>query len=494
MTTIRSIRRYATPLGAAGLALLLLGTGCASEPQIPAQSNILLITIDTLRADHLSAYGYPRATSPVLDQLAAEGVRFDRPAVQWPKTGPSFASIFTSTYPKDNGIVRQIGIPVPDEFAMLAEQLKAAGYTTAAVVSNGALGTEFNFHQGFDHYVQTWKVEGVEGDPNTATIVTNEALALAEKLEPEGPFFLWVHYLDPHFPYTPPPEYSDLFQGDEHFDTSEQINVDYTKPKRQMASIGYEKVLDGREDLAFYKARYDAEIRYTDTEIGRLLESLRGSGHLDRTIIAVTADHGESLGEHYYYFDHGRFSFQTCLRVPLIVNYPGVIEPRVDYQPVQLLDLAPTLLEFAGVELGEGGSWMQGSSFSDRLLGGDPAAGDDQPEPRLAFSEAGYAQNDNWQKVVQDDKYKLVLVRGKHLRRWFGADEGDQWIMYDLDEDPGETTNIARDLPNDARRLQEALVAWMNAEPFDVGAQSTGEQGEMDEETRKQLEALGYLD
>ncbi len=485
-------RRLSTLRSVALLGFASLLPGCAADdPPMPERSHLLLITIDTLRADHLSSYGYPRLTSPVLDQLAAEGVRFDRPAVQWPKTGPSFASIFSSTYPKDNGIVRQVGIPVPDEFAMLAEQLKTRGFATAAVVSNGALGTDFNFDQGFDHYVQTWKVDGVEGDPNRASIVTDEALRAASRLDPEEPFFLWVHYLDPHFPYTPPPEYSDLFQDDEHFDPTVQIDVDYTKKTRQMAAIGYEKVLDGREDLAFYEARYDAEIRYADAEIGRLLDSLRASGHLETTLIAVTADHGESLGEHYYYFDHGKFSFQTCLRVPLILHYPGVIEPGVDTEPVQLIDLAPTLLEFAGADLPEG-TWQQGTSFADRLIGGGTE--DELVPPRLAFSEAGYALNDNWQKVVQDERYKLILVRGRHLRRWFGSPEGDQWILYDLDEDPGETTNLARELPNDSRRLQKALVEWMNAEPFDVGAQSAGEQGEMDEETRKQLEALGYLD
>ena len=119
--------------------------------------NILLVTVDTLRADHLSAWGYERATSPSIDRLASEGVRFDLAQTQWPKTGPSFTSIFTSTYPKDNGIVRQIGIPVPCSFTLLAEALQRAGYGTHAVVANGAVGREFYFDQGFETFLESWK-------------------------------------------------------------------------------------------------------------------------------------------------------------------------------------------------------------------------------------------------------------------------------------------------------------------------------------------------
>jgi hypothetical protein len=132
--------RLGINLKGCGIAVLLTAislAGCAREPEnpYPAGSNILLLTVDTLRADHLSSYGYPRRTSPVLDRLASEGVRFEQPAVQWPKTGPSFASIFTSTYPKDNGIVRRVGMPLPHEFLMLAEMLQRHGYTTHAVVA-----------------------------------------------------------------------------------------------------------------------------------------------------------------------------------------------------------------------------------------------------------------------------------------------------------------------------------------------------------------------
>ena len=467
-------------------SVLLVGCS-APDPreQLPPQSNVLLITIDTLRADHLSAYGYPRETSPTLDRLAAEGIRFDRPAVQWPKTGPSFASIFTSTYGKDNGIVRRIGIPLPDEYTMLAEVLSDRGFDTAAVVANGAVASEFNFNQGFNTYVMTWKIEGVEGDPNRAERVTDEALALAENLE--EPFFLWVHYLDPHHPYSPPEGFADRFVGDEYYDPSIKINIDWSSRRRQMAGIGRELVLEGSDELDFYKARYDEEILYTDFGDRPVARGTRRQRLLDQTLIAVTSDHGESLGDHHYYFDHGRFSFQTCLRVPFILHYPGVLEPRVDYEPAQLLDLSPTILEFAGLEL-EQGAWAQGKSMVPRLFRAEDG---DAPE-RLAFSEAGYGMNGNWQRIVQDDRYKLILIRATADQRWFDA-KGEKWVLYDLVEDPDETTNLVRDLPEDSRRLQKALVSWLNAEKFPMGASAEMVEGEMDAETRKQLEALGYL-
>ena len=246
-------------LPAVTVVALISFSACASPDEIPIGSNILLITIDTLRADHLSSYGYERTTSPVIDKLAAEGIRFDQASVQWPKTGPSFASIFTATYPKNNGIVRKVGIPLPQEFRMLAEELKANGYGTHAVVANGAVSADFFFDQGFDTYVESWRVEEEDGiDPTGAEAINRRVLEVLPEIDRDKPFFLWVHYLDPHFPYTPPGEWSDLFQDDEYFDPSEKLLIDRTKNKIDMVKIGASQILDERDDRAFYVARYDA--------------------------------------------------------------------------------------------------------------------------------------------------------------------------------------------------------------------------------------------
>ena len=453
--------------------------------------NILLVTVDTLRADHLSAWGYKRATSPNIDRLASEGVRFDQAQTQWPKTGPSFTSIFTSTYPKDNGIVRQIGIPVPCTFTMLAEALQRAGYSTHAVVANGAVGREFYFDQGFDTFLESWKLPppGDEADPNGAENVTRLALAAAAKMDPAKPYFLWVHYLDPHAPYIPPVAFQSRFQNDEHFDGSFEIPVS-NKHKQELAGIGKGQVLNGDKRLAFYVARYDAEISYVDQEIGRLLAEMGQQKRLDDTLTAFTSDHGESLGEHGYYFNHGRFGFQTCLHVPLILHWPGRLKPAVDEAPVQLLHLAPTLLAAAGVDLPEG-RWKQGQSLWPRIANPpdtESAAG------ILSFSEAGTSSNRSWIRIVRNQRFVLQFAPHKLEQNWISG-EARPWALFDLANDPGETKNVVDLHPAEVERLQEAIGKWWRAPTYDCATDTAtcDDTREVDKETTELLKSLGYL-
>lgn len=477
--------------------MLLLLAACVGEEtvpqevQLPKRSNVLLVTVDTLRADHLSSYGYPRQTSPVLDRLASEGLRFDQAAVQWPKTGPSFASMLTATYPKDNGIVRRIGIPLAPELRLLAEELKAEGYNTHAVVANGAVGSEFNFDQGFDTYQETWKLEdaGNLQDQNRAEVVNRLAQGVIQTLNPERPFFLWLHYLDPHFPYVPPAEARDRFQNDAWFEGDVPLPVNETRSGGQMRAIGRDQVLDGRRDLGFYLARYDAEIAYVDDQIGKLLHTMTAAGLMKSTLTVVTSDHGESLGEHQYYFDHGRFGFQTCLRVPLILHYPSVLPAGVDRDPVELIHLMPTLLEAAGVELVDG-RWMSGRSLTRRLFGGTQS----EDGELWAFSEAGYATKRRWQKIVRGPRYKLVFAPYRPDQKWI-AGAGTEVALYDLSVDPGEEVNLAAQHGEVVSRMQGVLSDWWQApNPLEaVEKPDTDKLGEMDDKTREQLEALGYL-
>jgi arylsulfatase A-like enzyme len=450
--------------------------------------NLLLITVDTLRADHLSAWGYPRPTSPRIDRLGAEGARFAAAQVQWPKTGPSFASMFTSTYPKDNGNVRQIGIPLPCEFTTLAERLQRSGYQTRAIVANGALAREFNFDQGFDRYLEAWQEPHPEGgDPIRAENVTRLAIATAEELDRARPWFLWVHYIDPHFPYEAPKPWRGRFQDDEIFERDLRRIRLLDKHSNQMGGIGRRQTVGHQDRLAFYVARYDAEIAYTDEQIGVLLDRLGQDGLLAETLTALTSDHGESLGEHNYYFDHGRFAFQTCLHVPFILHWPGRIEPRVEREPVELLDLAPTLLEAARL-LEPGAGWAQGSSLWPVLRG----------EARPAspvFSEGGTATRGNWIKTAREGRFQLHHTRMGAEQRWIGG-PGVDLVLYDLEADPGETVNVAAMHPEVTERLKRQLWNWWNEPRFDTRTDDQIECGagrEVESDTTEQLRALGYL-
>jgi arylsulfatase A-like enzyme len=482
-------------------------------PRPPSRPNILLITVDTLRADHLSAWGYARATSPRIDRLAAEGLRFSAAQAQWPKTGPSFTSMLSSTYPKDNGVVRQIGIPVPCSYTMLAEALKRSGYSTHAVVANGAVGREFYFDQGFDSFLETWKLPPPNSDlppsdrkrrpneardamlraaenladPNGAENVTRLALATAGRLDPAKPWFLWVHYLDPHFPYQPAAAFRDRFQGDEHFDGATLVPIS-SRHVQELAAIGKKQVLDGEERLGFYVARYDAEISYVDSEIGKLQDGLAGLKLLENTLTAFTSDHGESLGEHGYYFNHGRFAFQTCLHVPLILHWPGQIAASTDDHAVELIHLAPTLLEAAAVVLANG-EWAQGRSLWPRITGSEPATA-----ATISYSEGGTATNRAWIKVARDGRFSLHYAPLEVQQRWI-AEAGNEFSLFDLSNDPLETKNVAKQFPEDTERLKRAVSKWWNSDrfPCETDGETCGDRREVDQQTTEQLKALGYL-
>jgi arylsulfatase A-like enzyme len=260
-----------------------------------------------------------------------------------------------------------------------------------------------------------------------------------------------------------------------------------------MVGVGRGQLIDGERRLGFYVARYDAEIAYADAEIGRLLAGLRESGRLDDTVTAFTSDHGESLGEHEYYFNHGRFAFETCLHVPLVVHWPGRLAPRVDSAPVALVDLAPTLLDLAGIPL-EDGRWAQGASLRARLDPPAAAATGTPPAPAPIFAEGGTASQRKWLKAVRDGRWKFLHAPLEGEQRWI-AGRGRDFVLYDLEADPGETTDVAKLEPEVAERLKRELWRWWNAPRHDceTDAEACAEDRPVDDETTRQLEALGYL-
>ncbi|HSL82992.1 MAG TPA: sulfatase [Thermoanaerobaculia bacterium] len=436
------------------------------------------MTVDTLRADHTSAYGYPRKTSPTLERLATEGLLFDQAVCQWPKTGPSFASLFTGQYPQTTGITHEAAVRIPEGYLTLPELFQTLGYTTVAVVSNAVLNTGLGWDRGFDEYLETWHVEGgMSADPLVyrktinAPRVNELALPLLERHRDAERLFVWLHYSDPHAPYVLPDGTENPFVGDRWYTQEETVKLE--RPQAQ--------ALGERRDLKFYVAQYDANVLVADRGIGEALERAGELGLLEDALVIYTADHGESLGEHDYWFEHGRLPYSPGARVPLVLWGPGRVPAgeRVA-APVELVDLYPTLLDLASP--GEEVPGLEGDSLLPFLVDG--------PEPpegafRHAFLEAGGGSPSTHYRAVQDERWKLVYHPAF-------ADAPVAFELYDLVRDPLETEDLKEVRRAEARRLREVLFDWMKG--ADWIRRDHSFVRERSEETLKALRALGYVD
>jgi len=406
----------------------LAASGCNRVDLAPAPASdrpsLLLVTIDTLRADHVGVYGAAGARTPTLDRLAAEGTRFETAIASAPLTLPSHASILTGLYPPHHG-VRYNGVSrLQPSFQTLTEQLRDAGYATGAVVGSYVLAGKYGLDQGFDHYDDDTQSRGNPAE-RPASEVTDAALAWLEGAE--RPFFLWVHYYDPHERYAPPPPFATRFAG---------------RP-------------------------YDGEIAYVDSELGRLLESLGARGALDETLIAVTSDHGESLGEHAE-LAHSYSLYDAVLAVPLVFRGPGVPRARVVKGVVRSVDVAPTLSSLLGL------APLAGSDGMDL----SPLWGDSSPpSDRFAFAETLATRLEHgWSPLF------AIRTRSHHYVR------APRPELYDLASDPGELSNQLEIQP------EARLAAALDAEISRVleGEVQSAEEG-VDDEARDRLRSLGYL-
>lgn len=451
------------------------GPGPGPYPAVPqtfaAPRNVILVVIDTLRADHLSCYGYPRATSPNLDRIAAEGVLFEHAIVSKPSTSPSVATILSGTYPYTHGIytVREW---LPDEVLTLPEMLRARGMRTGGVVTNVNLSRAFNFQQGFDDYLEVGTTEG----PSDSAPATKAALDWIDRVRDE-PFFLYLHYLDPHAPYTPPPPFRGTFDGDPWSDL-------YHGPEppigpTYLGEIHKESVIEnGSRDVDLYVQRYDEEILYVDSAIGRLFERLRVLGLDESTLVVLTSDHGESLGEHKFFFGHGHVPFEDNVRVPLILWYPpGLPGGQRVGTIVESVSIVPTVLDALRIDFPRR---FEGPSLWRHLPPGAP-----DPDA-VAFIEVRKTK-ETLMNSIRTPRWKLIhnpagidlardplrartLLDEDRLKRlWWAAHDGPAvkriWELYDLQADPGEVHDVARARPEVARALWTPLAAWIALGP-----------------------------
>jgi len=451
--------RRASPLA---LLLLILALTVACKPQAP-RPHIFLITSDTLRADHLSVDGYLRSTSPNLDAFAREALHFEDAVTVIPKTAPAFVSLLSGRYPQYHG-VRSNFVAIPGELPMLPAQLQTLGYRTVAFVGNPVLREGIGFTDGFDHFET---MNGRKGDGVTA--INRAFLEWSEKIGWEHPTFVWLHYMDPHGPYTPPEALLEPFINDAHAnaDVRELPAAPENPPSGTVNKVlgaipGYQQ-LGEEHRVAVYTARYDAEIVHMDAAFGELLDHLRGKQLFDGSALLFTSDHGESLGQDDFWFEHGWFANEGSLHVPLLFKEPGRTVGEVVSQQVSLLDVAPTLLRLAG---GEAAAELPGGDLlvplTDRPLLIENS--DEYPQKFLGLRQGGW----------------------KYLReRTSGVEQ-----LFDLTNDPTEQQELSARHPERLEQMRkqtdELLTrAWQGAIP--PRAPRPDDPGEVE-----RLRKLGY--
>ena len=404
----------------------------ATPPQPhKAATNVILITIDTVRADHLGCYGAKDIQTPTLDALAHDGIVFEHAISQIPLTWPSHAVILTSWYPFQNGVQDFTGQPLEAQFRSVAQAFKKHGYATGAVVSAFVLDRSWGLARGFDFYDDAFSPEAFANrdlglvERRAGESVTR-ALAWLQK-NPRRPFFFWLHLYDPHSPYDPPEPWRTQYQSHP----------------------------------------YDGEIAYADHELGRVITWLKSTQLYDPSLIVFLSDHGESLGEHGEQ-EHGFFVYNSTVHIPLIVKPPagsGFRPDRVS-RAVETTAIAPTLLRLAGVR-----DSMEKEIHSHSLLGVDT---EDE-----AYSETFYPFSSfGWSPLhaLQTSRYHYI--------------DAPKPELYDLAADPAEKTNLAAQQPATAAVLKEKLTAKLQDHPFTPGH---SDSSELSPDALEKLRDLGYV-
>ncbi len=478
------------------LLILYLSLRSDYEFGLKARPHVIILLADSLRADHLGCYGYQLETSPTIDGLARSGVLFERAIAPAPWTKPSVASLFTSRLPSSHGVTRFLttatlkDVPelhgfdrLPDSMLTLAEVFEEQGYLTLAVSANWWVDPVFGLDQGFTEFfgLSYNRDAGSDGRQLTYTnlpashlnklvfdwLDANDYRASKwfEKLcVHRKPLLVYIHYMDVHGPYSSPGKYDAMF--DSHF---------LSLPIEPLNELDLERLdyLDlGFTNRNLYRSRYDGQIAYFDMELKNLFDSLGSRGILDRALLVLTADHGESLGEHGAW-GHGDTLFQTEVHVPLIVSGLEGIElgTRVR-ETISLIDLAPTLCQVLGIAQPDD---FEGVSLLDNLRG-------KQPGPSRAWTESSKNKT-------------LLLGRVEQNRKWiFKTEDLNLTDIYNLDTDPLESVNLYRQIPQDtAKQMQDKTMKQLKL--LRTRSAQTGEvkPAEITDQIKKDLESLGYL-
>ena len=416
------------------LSVALAVTACARPPAAtspPVLKNVLIVTIDTLRADRLGVYGATNVATPNIDRLAREGAWAPQADVHVPLTRPSHVSLFTGRYPVEHGVRDNVAPPLGADVPLLSERFQRAGFATAAFIASVVLEKQSGLARGFDQYFDRLP-PGSDRRPGGEVVA--EAI---DWIKGKPKFFAWVHLYDPHAPYLPPGRYAAEYAG---------------RP-------------------------YDGTVAWSDELIGRLVDALRQAGVLDNTLLIVTSDHGEALGEHGEDV-HGYFVYEATLRVPLVLRGPSV-KPGTRIEGVaRTIDLFPTIVEMA--RLGGESPGTSGRSLAPALRGPDSTAAAGQRKDEASFAESltpllQYGWSDL--RAVRDGRWKYILAPKPEL--------------YDLDRDPGELRNLVDAEPARARALRGSIEAPLKQEQ--ASARAPAAAAAIPPDVLQRLGALGYV-
>ncbi len=415
---------------------LLVGAllACSAEDDLAARRsdphpNVVVVTLDTTRADALGAYGQPRDVTPRIDALASEGLLFEQVVSSSPSTLPSHASLFTGQQPYAHGVRANAGYVLADAHLTLAEVLREHGWKTGAEVAATVLGRFQRLDQGFEHYRDpSARGQGRDGAPLTrpGPDVTRHGVGFMRENR-DRPFFLWLHYYDPHQPFTPPPRFARALPDDP----------------------------------------YLAEVRFVDHQVGTLVDEIRLLGLADQTLLVVTSDHGEGLDEHDEQ-THTFFVYDSTMRVPLLFWGPGRVRAGRVASLVRLVDVAPTLLDLLGLPPLPG---AQGVSLRPLF-----------EDPRADLALTGYGESFAPLALFGCDPLRFVRSGSwKYIHKL-------EPELFDLAQDPGELSNLAAAEPERVSRLRERLEELVAGSERSAEAEATP-----DSETLARLRALGYL-
>ena len=471
-----------------GAVLLLIGAGlvgtlrwvattspaaalrsAAGSGENRAAPDIVLVVLDTTRRDRTSLHGYERPTTPGLEQLAGESTVFERAYSTSSWTAPAHASLFTGLWPASHGVTQKAW-SLPSGYATLAELLRERGYHTAAAVGNPMLGAGLGFDQGFDEYVETWRGPRQDQAPHPAVRVLERLLD-----RQRGPYFAFFNFIEPHSPYTSTGPYAEEFVRDPSIElTANRWRQHYTGAAAH-----------GEAELAHLGDLYDAQLRHADELVSELVELLRTRGRLDRTVLVVTADHGENLGDHGH-LDHVFSLYETTVRIPLLVRYPAEFDPgqRVT-APVQLPDLFTTLARLGGVP----GARRQGLDLARDELPADRAVLLSYDFPLQALAAIGAAAEHPALDVQRRRLWALIEGEWKLVAGSDGLLE-----LYDLGVDPDERRDLSQTNPERTLALRARLLSVLAQRAGPERVDTVGPDEVFDEEMLRALRALGYVE